>query len=196
LRKYPAKKSLPLSDQGLLLALARISLPNEFSAIHERYSARLRQVYRRSNFGEMFPDDRPVVRGQRYNPESSPYDPVLIFDPLIACNEHFEACALECLEQVAILQAAPALMGHGCHIVARKVAEQIMRDVFVEQDSQYPSSMGKLGLPRLGEGKEHSDLVGRQGGIVLMNSVNALAKLSILHDRVGEDARTFNDGAS
>lgn len=105
-------------------------MPNGFSAIYNRYSARLRQVYRRSNVGEMFSDNRPVVRGQRHNPKSSPDDSVLVFDSLVACNEHFETSAFEYLEQFAVLQAAPALMGHGGYIMARKAPEQIMRDVF------------------------------------------------------------------
>lgn len=35
------------------------------------------------------------------------------FDSLVACDEYFETRAFEYLEQFAVLQAAPALMGHG-----------------------------------------------------------------------------------
>ena len=77
----------------------------------------------------MFSDNRPVVRGQRHNRKSSPDDSVLVFDSLVACNEHFETSAFEYLEQFAVLQAAPALMGHGGYIMARKAPEQMMRDV-------------------------------------------------------------------
>jgi hypothetical protein len=93
-------------------------LPNGFSAIYNRYSARLRQVYHRSNVGQLFVDSvtipnlRPTI--------------LLVFDSLVACNEHFETSAFEYLEQFAVLQAAPALMGHGGYIMARKAPEQIM----------------------------------------------------------------------
>ena len=105
-------------------------------AIHHPDAACLGSFDCCSNFVQMRPHDWPTVGGERDNPESSTGNPVLIFDCLVASHKDVEIGTLERHQQIAVLQAAPALVGDRCNLMAGKMSAEIMRDVLVEQDSQ------------------------------------------------------------
>ena len=80
-------------------------------------------INRGENLRKVVLDDRPVIRRESHNRQSSPREVLLIDQALIAGNKDLDAALLRGSQQFAVFQVAPSHVGGGDDLVLTERAE-------------------------------------------------------------------------
>lgn len=140
--------------------------------------------------------DRPVVR--RKDHKSNPALPhiLLVFEIEIGGDKDVKQSGFGGFKQLAVFQTSPSASGYRLGLMLEQMVTQLHRKVFVEQYPHLAELVVRLWRGRLGEGKDFPDRFLRYGWIVFVDVFHALPQLGFLDNRIGQNARTFDERQS